>query len=61
MRIIKKLVLAIAVISIAGQVYAKDESFKPIKFTKETLDNGLQVIYQLIRARLLLQQLFTIA
>ncbi|HPD33325.1 MAG TPA: pitrilysin family protein [Bacteroidota bacterium] len=45
MRIIKKLFLAIAVISIATQIYAKDESFKPIKFTKETLDNGLQVIY----------------
>lgn len=42
---VKKMILAIAMIVIATQVYSKDESFKPIKYTKEVLDNGLQVIY----------------
>ncbi|MEN6294725.1 MAG: pitrilysin family protein, partial [Chloroherpetonaceae bacterium] len=45
MRILKKLFFAITITCIATQVYAKEASFNPIKFTKEVLDNGLQVIY----------------
>jgi len=45
MRILKKLFFAITITCIATQVYAKEAGFNPIKFTKEVLDNGLQVIY----------------